>query len=361
MVVTVVAAATATPARATLLGVTVADASSGNYTLTSLSLTRGSGGTLTYLPGQLIGVDLTDVAAVQLPLAVQSGASLPATGTRAALLEDGRLDTGVINPFSTGAAPEDSFEVTFRSPVVNSAGDDLVVLEIGTGDPTRFWVNNDRTGHGVDVAASNFTGSLLSGMPFTLYSYNNAGDQNVNDLAELESSVGFTFNKNDTGTIAGIALDLSSFGIPLGSSVSSLRFQSIGATSRIDPVYIAGLPPVPVPGDANLDGIVNADDYALLDRGYNRYLTGRIPANRAGWTDGDFNYDGLIDQNDYLLIDSTLGQAQGFSPGFLSQRESQFGATYVSTLLASIPEPSSLPLLAACGLALLPLTRHRRT
>jgi hypothetical protein len=102
-------------------------------------------------------------------------------------------------------------------------------------------------------------------------------------------------------------------------------------------------------GDANLDGKLNAGDYALLDRSFNKHLPD------PHWTDGDFNYDGVVDQNDYLLIDRALYQAQGFSPGFLSQRESQFGPTYVTELLTSLPEPS---LFAACGLAL-PLLRRR--
>src|SRR4051794_17102910 len=76
------------PAAGSLIGVTVADASSGNYTLTSLSMSRGGAGNFTYVPSQLTGVDLTDVDAFQLPILVPNNASLPASGTRATLLED---------------------------------------------------------------------------------------------------------------------------------------------------------------------------------------------------------------------------------------------------------------------------------
>src|SRR5688500_14863911 len=83
-------AAAAAPAAAAVIGATVADASSGDYTLTSVSVTRGGAGTFTYVPSQLTGVDLTDVAAVSLPfLAPGTNASIPAPGTRATLLEDG--------------------------------------------------------------------------------------------------------------------------------------------------------------------------------------------------------------------------------------------------------------------------------
>jgi len=54
-------------------------------------------------------------------------------------------------------------------------------------------------------------------------------------------------------------------------------------------------------GDANLDGVVNADDYFLIDSNY-------IPQN-PGWQNGDFNYDAVINADDYFLIDSAfLGQ-----------------------------------------------------
>jgi len=55
-------------------------------------------------------------------------------------------------------------------------------------------------------------------------------------------------------------------------------------------------------GDANLDGLVNADDYFLADSGY---IT-----QAKGYQNGDFNYDGVINADDYFLIDSAyIGQS----------------------------------------------------
>ncbi|HZZ42600.1 MAG TPA: autotransporter-associated beta strand repeat-containing protein, partial [Tepidisphaeraceae bacterium] len=88
-------------------------------------------------------------------------------------------------------------------------------------------------------------------------------------------------------------------------------------------------------GDANMDGVVNSDDYALLDRGMAKHLT--------GWSNGDFNYDGVIDAGDYLLMDESYVYTHGApSPEMLSDRESRFGAGYVSALMASVPEPTLL-------------------
>jgi subtilisin family serine protease len=48
-------------------------------------------------------------------------------------------------------------------------------------------------------------------------------------------------------------------------------------------------------GDANGDGIIDFDDYALIDTGFLNGL--------SGYGNGDFNYDGVIDFDDYAIID----------------------------------------------------------
>ena len=53
-------------------------------------------------------------------------------------------------------------------------------------------------------------------------------------------------------------------------------------------------------GDTNLDGVVNAADYARVDAGYVTHTT--------GWQNGDFNYDGVVDGSDYTLIDNDFNQ-----------------------------------------------------
>ncbi len=252
-------AALGTSAHGAVIGATVADASSGDYTLTSVSVTRGGAGTFTYTPAQLTGVDLTDVAAFATPLLVPgNNASLPAPGTRATLLEDGRLDSGIIEPFSTAGATLDSFEVTFRNPVVNSAGEDILVFDIGGLETTFFYINNDdsqaaNAASPQRVAPADFATGLLQ-VNYSLFSYNNGGDQNVNDVAELESPLGYAFSSNGTGVgVSAVGLDLTDFGVAPGATVSSLRFQAV--SGRIDPVLIVGLPAVPEPAGLALLGL----------------------------------------------------------------------------------------------------------
>jgi hypothetical protein len=109
-------------------------------------------------------------------------------------------------------------------------------------------------------------------------------------------------------------------------------------------------------GDANLDGRVNADDLALLDRGFAKHLS----AGSARWTDGDFNYDGSVTSADYMLADTSYALHGGvLSAEFLATRDAQFGGAYVSGLLAAVPEPTSLGLVGVAAAGMLGGRRRR--
>ena len=94
-------------------------------------------------------------------------------------------------------------------------------------------------------------------------------------------------------------------------------------------------------GDANLDGVVDANDYDVIDK---NFLFTPEPDNMGWWT-GDYNYDGVIDANDYDRID----RAFLFQAGPLGAGDR---AASVPT-----PEPATLALLAVGALA---LVRRRR-
>jgi uncharacterized delta-60 repeat protein len=80
-------------------------------------------------------------------------------------------------------------------------------------------------------------------------------------------------------------------------------------------------------GDANLDGVVNADDYFRIDRGFLDQPADPLYAH------GDFNYDGRINADDYFLIDSAfLGQgAPLYSPADSGGLSPVFSATAIAT------------------------------
>ena len=99
-------------------------------------------------------------------------------------------------------------------------------------------------------------------------------------------------------------------------------------------------------GDANLDGKVDGSDYALIDNGYNKHLT--------GWYNGDFNYDGVIDGSDYTLIDNAFNtQSANLSTnGMIADSTSQ---------IAAVPEPAAaVGVLAIAGLVLRRRGNRRR-
>src|SRR5205814_9771449 len=90
-------------------------------------------------------------------------------------------------------------------------------------------------------------------------------------------------------------------------------------------------------GDANLDGLLNGDDYFRIDSHVNQ--SGSV----FGYHNGDFNYDGAINGDDYFIIDSNIATAQAslpFPPGSGVAR------------LAAVPEPASVLLLAPLALLL---------
>ena len=91
-------------------------------------------------------------------------------------------------------------------------------------------------------------------------------------------------------------------------------------------------------GDANLDGVVNAADYARIDAGYVQHLT--------GWQSGDFNYDGVVDGSDYTLSDNAFNQQSG-----------DFAAPAVA--VAAVPEPAAAGLLAVATAAAVGRRRRR--
>ncbi|MEA2734469.1 MAG: hypothetical protein QOE14_920 [Humisphaera sp.] len=79
-----------------------------------------------------------------------------------------------------------------------------------------------------------------------------------------------------------------------GAQTALFSGQTVDATSVLVKYTYAG--------DANLDGIVSADDYSSIDFNFG--------TGASGWNNGDFNYDGIISGDDYSVIDFNIG-AQG--------------------------------------------------
>ena len=95
-------------------------------------------------------------------------------------------------------------------------------------------------------------------------------------------------------------------------------------------------------GDIDLNGVVDAVDYSLINSGFG--------TSGGGWLSGDLDYNGTVDAVDYSLINPSFGAPAlpgvvGFSAG--------------GGKASVVPEPSSLGLLMIGALGL--LGRQRKT
>ena len=94
-------------------------------------------------------------------------------------------------------------------------------------------------------------------------------------------------------------------------------------------LYIAN----PIPGDANYDGVVDDTDATTLADNW-------LSSDNVGWSEGDFNEDGIVDESDATMLAANW----------------QIG----TSAAASVPEPSSLIMLALGCFALLGFRSSRK-
>ncbi len=125
---------------------------------------------------------------------------------------------------------------------------------------------------------------------------------------------GIASDRVDDQTIAGTMLGVVDNGT-IGGAITSIS----GSLTSPDSVLVK----YTWFGDANLDGVVDGNDFALIDTGFG--AGGAL----NGWVFGDFDYSGTVDGSDYALIDT----------GYLSQT-------------ATLPEPSTLIFLGIGGMLL---------
>jgi len=126
-------------------------------------------------------------------------------------------------------------------------------------------------------------------------------------------------------------------------------------------------------GDADLNGVVNFDDYSRTDAGFN--------SGGNTWFQGDFDYNGLVNFDDYSLIDAAFNTQSGSlrramlyldgndrsdqgmnTPALqmVMNHFDQFGVPYAQGFLNAVPEPTSAMLLGVPALAGMALRRRRK-
>jgi hypothetical protein len=291
----------------------------------------------------------------------------------------------VTGPFDTSTGtillPAGATLKITSSPVANSG---TITLTGGTLDTAGQPLTNTGviSGHGAlaktPSLVNNGSVAVLGGALALSGPVTGTGSLYVDPASSLSAPGGIaqslltargTVSVGAPSSLATLAIDAPTGSLDLGASpltlsatpadtvrqyLSAHRLFSSLSDSTHSLGYIPGLVVKLTPtGDANLDGKIDADDYALLDQGFATHGT--------FWWQGDFNYDGTVDASDYLLLDRTYLLTQ--SPTFdatplLARRDAQFGDAYVNALLTSVPEPAAP--LVACGIALLPTVTGRR-
>jgi arabinogalactan endo-1,4-beta-galactosidase len=105
-------------------------------------------------------------------------------------------------------------------------------------------------------------------------------------------------------------------------------------------------------GDANLDGVVNGDDFTILASNLGQQV--------SGWDQGDFNYDGVVSGDDFTLLVANLGQqANGAALTLPAADYAAIDAFAAANgLMADVPEPGSAALLATAAIGLCAIRRR---
>ena len=78
----------------------------------------------------------------------------------------------------------------------------------------------------------------------------------------------------------------------------------------------------------------------------------------TGWQNGDFNYDGVVNGDDYTLIDNAFNTQGSVSFASASAGPTEMIASDTAQVAAAVPEPGSAALISILAASL--LTRKRR-
>jgi len=106
-------------------------------------------------------------------------------------------------------------------------------------------------------------------------------------------------------------------------------------------------------GDANLDGVVNGIDFGILAANFNKGVN--------GWEQGDFNYDNVVNGIDFGELAANFNKgASGASIALGPLSDPALVAFAAANgLMADVPEPASMGLLAVGTVATLARRRRR--
>jgi len=162
------------------------------------------------------------------------------------------------------------------------------------------------------------------------------------------NSVAFSVSLPPVGTIGGAQYVPDNYfvGMPTTPGVGQSPSAFNTSTGYVAAASSATLTNA-LPGDVNLDGIVNIADFNILGANFGTSI--------SGWTNGDLDNNGIVNIADFNVLGANFGNQLGAPPSLLTaDPTAQIGSGG-----GSVPEPTSGLLLAGASLATLLRRKNR--
>ena len=221
----------------------------------------------------------------------------------------GDLDLSFRAPFSFGSAI--AIDELNDRLYVGKQGGELAIFDISSSSPFELG-SMDIPGMDllIDMSLDHLTGHLLVaglGGVFELDAngsfllYNDDGNRFFSGVAALPGPSGEGADLNGDLDLDQVDLDAMTRAVVGETGDMSFDLSGDGAVNRADRdawLQIAAEENLPAGaayamGDANLDGLVNAEDFSI----WNQHKFQRL----AAWSKGDFNSDGVVDGEDFVI------------------------------------------------------------
>ncbi len=248
--------------------------------------------------GAVVEVD-QGTAELDLPITLASNTTFDvAAGATLIIANPMTIDSGVTLTQTGGGT------VTYESivNVGNSAsiafGDSTYVAQLSLATGATATVGG--TGTVLEVNSLSSNGTINLGGNTLLINYGSAADPIASVKALLAS--GYANGLwNGLGINSAFAAANSAYGIGYADSADPGNPAGL-SSGQIEVKYA-------LYGDANLDGVVNGEDFTLI--------AGNLGKAVSGWDKGDFNYDGVVSGDDFSLLMANMGKQSNIAAAVL--------------------------------------------